>query len=162
MANKKRKGVSRREDEVSSATFKLGTEYPQLMIIERIPMEIDRILLVSDSGVKSYGLHIELEGYEGIFEAGGKREYRKYDSSNPYFQSEFSEAPENIADIENAVAMVLNKKGLHPDELLIMDQNRRIQEYKDIARTVGIKAVEKQSDVYGFIELILRNLSVRT
>jgi hypothetical protein len=151
--------VIRRIEDRGRLALDVGTEYPQLLIIERIPREIDRILLVSDSGVKSYGLHIELEGYEGTFEAGGKREYLKYDSSNPRFQSEFSETPESITHIESAVAGMLSEKGLRPDELLSLEEGQRLQEYKDIARVVGIRGAERQSDVYGLIELILRNLT---
>ena len=181
MANRKRKGISQREDEVLAIncdvasllryyvirriedrgrlTFDVGAEYPQLFIIERTPREIDRILLVSDNGVKSYGLHIELERYEGTFEAGGKKEYLKYDSSNPQFQSEFSETSESFAHIESAVAGILSEKGLRSNELLSLEQSQRIQEYMSIARTVGIRGLKRQSDVFGLIELILRKLT---
>jgi hypothetical protein len=159
VANLLRYYVIRRIEDRGRLALDVGAEYPELLIIERIPKDISRILIVSDSGVKSYVLQVELEGYEGSFEAGGKREYRKYDSSNSHFQNEFSEAPENIADIENAVSIALNNKSLQPNDLLLMEQERRIQEYKEIAKIVGIRGADRQSDVYGLIELILRNLA---
>jgi len=149
--------VIRRIEDRGRLAIDVGTEYPELLIVERLPKEIDHILLVSDSGVKSYGLKIELEGYEGTFEAGGKREYLKYDSSNPQFQSEFSETTEIITHIESVAVVILDEKGLSPSELLSLEQSKRIQEYKDIAKTAGLKGIERQSDVYGLIEIILKN-----
>lgn len=151
--------VIRRIEDRGRLAIDVGTEYPELLIVKRLPKEIDRILLVSDSSVKSYELHIELEGYEGTFEAGGKKEYLKYDSSNPQFQSQFSETAESIKHIESAVTGTLNEKGLTPDELLSLQQSKRIQEYKDIAQIAGLKGVEKQSEVYGLIEIILKTAS---
>lgn len=150
--------VIRRIEDRGRLALDVGAEYPELLVIERLPDEVSRLLIVGDSGVKACGLESVLEGYEGIFEAGGKREYKKYDKANPHFEKEFSEAPENIADIKNALAAALNNKGLRADELLHLDQGRRIQEYKDIARMAGIRGAKRQSDVYGFIEVILRNL----
>jgi len=150
--------VIRRIEDRGRLTIDVGTEYPELLIIERLPKEIDHILLVSNSGVKSYGLKIELEGYEGAFETGGKREYIKYDSSNPQFQSEFSETTKIITHIESVAVRILDEKGLSPSELLSLEQSHRIQEYKDIAKIAGLKGIERQSDVYGLIEIILKNL----
>ncbi len=150
--------VIRRIEDRGRLALDTGAEYPELLVIERIPMEIRRLLIVGDNGVKSYGLDTELEGYEGTFEAGGKKEYLKYDGSNPQFQSEFSEAEENIDELKKAVAEALNSRGIHPEKLLQMDKDRRIREYKDIAKKIGIRGIKRQSDVYGFVESMLRKI----
>jgi hypothetical protein len=150
--------VIRRIEDRGRLVLDSGAEYPELHVIERLPMEISRLLIVGDSDVKSYSLGLELEGYEGTFEASGKKEFTRYDRENPHFWSEFSEAPENLDDIKNAVAAVLNDKNLLPGELLSMEQDRRIQEYKSIAKVAGIRGAQRQSDVYGFIELVLKKL----
>jgi hypothetical protein len=151
--------VIRRIEDRGRLVLDLGTDYPELKVIERTPMEISRLLIVGDDSVKSYNLELEVEGYEGTFEAGGKKEFTRYDRDNPYFQGEYSEVSENISEIESAVLAVLKDKKLAPADLLSMEQDRRIQEYVDIALIAGIKGVQRQSDVYGFIELILKKLA---
>ena len=152
--------ISRIEDR-GRLVLDLGADYPELQVIERTPMEIRRLLIVGSGSVKSYNLELEVEGYEGTFEAGGKKEFTRYDRDNPYFQSEFSEAPDITGEIENTVAAVLKDKGLNPADLLATEQDRRIQEYADIARTAGIRGAQRQSDVYGFLELVLKKLAHR-
>ncbi len=159
-ANLLRYYVIRRIEDRGRLVLDLGIDYPELQMIERTPMDISRLLIVGDGSVKSYNLELEVEGYEGTFEAGGKKEFTKYDRDNPYFNGEFSEAPDITDEIENAVAAVLKDKGLAPADLLSMEQDRRIQEYADIARITGIRGAHRQSDVYGFIELILKKLAV--
>jgi len=151
--------VIRRIEDRGRLVLDLGADYPELRVIERTPMEISRLLIVSDGSVKSYNLGLEVEGYEGTFEAGGKKEFTRYDRDNPYFQGEFSEAPDITGEIEGVVAAALEDKGLTPADLLSMEQDRRIREYADIARAAGIKGAQRQSDVYGFIELILKKLA---
>ena len=150
--------VIRRIEDRGRIALDVGSEYPELMIIERLPAELTRMFIVGDGSVKSYELQAELESYEGIFEAGGKKEYKKYDKSNPYFNNAYSEDRDGIAEIENSIAEVLKKKNLNANELLSVDRTLRIQEYKEIAGLTGLKGSQRQSDVYGFIELILRNL----
>ncbi|MFC1920468.1 hypothetical protein ACFLYQ_01940 [Chloroflexota bacterium] len=151
--------VIRRIEDKGRLALDTGNDYPELLVVERTPMDISRLLIVSGSDVKSYSLQYELEGYEGTFEAGGKKEYTKFESSDSRFQNVFSKAPENMDGIRNAVAAELNNKKLLPEELLAMDNDHRIREYADIAKTAGIRGVNSQSDVYGFIELILKILS---
>ena len=76
-------------------------------IVQWDPAELTRLLIVGDGSVKSYNLDKEVEGYEGTFEVGGKKEYTRYDRDNAFFQGESSEAQENITDIENAVTTAM-------------------------------------------------------
>jgi hypothetical protein len=150
--------IIRRIEDRGRIALDLGAGYPTLIIIERQPKEMSRMMIVSDQAVKSYGLESEIEGYEGIFEAGGKKEYKKFDKANPFFKNEFSESGDALNDIKVAVSEALKKMGLRPDELLTTDRFSRLQEYKDIARLTNINGFKSQSDVYGFIELILKSL----
>jgi hypothetical protein len=150
--------VNRRIEDQGRIALDVGEDYPQLRIIERRPMEISRLLIVGDAGVKSYELQSVIESYEGIFEDGGKKEYKKFDIANSYFQNEFSEGPENLASIKNDVANELKKKGLSAQDLLCLPPEQRIREYQQIGKAMGIMAVERQNDVYGFLETLLRKL----
>jgi hypothetical protein len=151
--------VIRRIEDKGRLVLDTGADYPELTIIERTPMDISRILLVVDSGVRSYSLEQEIEGYEGTFEAGGKKEFTKYDRENPDFRNELSTTPESIDGIKKAIAAVLADKNLSPKGLLAMRKDRRIREYSEIAGVAGIRGAKKQSDVYGFIELVLKKLA---
>ena len=151
--------VIRRIEDKGRLVLDTGAEYPELTIVERTPMDISRILLVGDSGVRSYSLEQEIEGYEGTFEAGGKKEFTKYDRENPDFRNELSTAPESMDEITEAIMATLADKNLSPDGLLAMEKDLRIREYSQIASVAGIRGTKRQSDVYGFIELILKKLA---
>ena len=152
--------ITRTEDRGRLA-LDTGSEYPELLVIERIPRDLSRLQIVSGGRIKSYDLQSELELYEGIFEAGGKREYLKYDRANPIFQDRSSEMSESPADIERAITAALNKEGTTAATILARDSDQRVREYEDIARAVGIRGLRTQSDVYGFIESVLKNMSGR-
>lgn len=151
--------VIRRIEDKGRLVLDTGADYPELTIVERTPMDIGRILLVGDSVVRSYSLEQEIEGYEGTFEAGGKKEFTKYDRENPDFRNELSTAPESMDEIKKAIAAVLAEKNLSPDGLLAMKKDRRIREYAEIAGAAGIRGAKRQGDVYGFIELVLKKLA---
>jgi len=151
--------VIRRIEDKGRLVLDTGADYPELLVVERTPMDVSRIFIADNSGVKSCSLEFELEGYEGTFEAGGKKEYTKYDRDNPYFKNMSDKSPENIADIRNAVIEALSKKNFTPGQLLAMDKDSRIREYAGLAKAAGIRGVKTQSDVYGFMELILKKLS---
>jgi hypothetical protein len=153
--------VIRRIEDRGRIALDLGSGYPELIIIERQPAELSRLLIVGNSNVKSYELQAGVESYEGIFESGGKREYKKYDKSNPIFKNAFSEDRAHISAIEDSITRVLKEKNLKPDELLLADPDRRIREYKDIAGRCGLKGSQRQPDVYGFIEMILKDIAQR-
>ncbi|MFC1900666.1 hypothetical protein ACFLYN_03635 [Chloroflexota bacterium] len=150
--------VIRRIEDKGRLVLNTGNDYPELLIVERTPMDISHLSIVSDSDIKSYDLQLEIEGYEGTFEAGGKKEFTRYDRENPHFKNEFSTSPESINYIKNAVAAELAEKKLLPNEVLSMDKENRIPIYAEIAGTAGIKGVKRQSDIYGFIELVLKKL----
>ncbi len=151
--------VIRRIENKGRLVLDTGADYPELTIVERTPMDISRILLVGESGVRSYSLEHEIEGYEGTFEAGGKKEFTKYDRENPDFNNNLSISPESIKGIMKSISNILADKKLSPDKLLAMEKDRRIREYAGIAKTAGIRGVKKQSDVYGFVELVLKKMT---
>ena len=150
--------VIRRIEDRGRFAFEVGDEYPDLFVIRRLPMFLNRLLVVGNGSVKSYDLGTEVERYEGTFEAGGKREYIKYDRVDEKNPHEMSEGDDNLTETLSALGEELEKKGVSTHDLLQMDQSRRIDAYKEIAEGMGIRGHQKQADVYGFIELLVRKL----
>ncbi len=148
--------VIRRIEDRGRLALDVGADYPELQIIERRPADLSRLLIVGDSSVKAYSFRSELESYEGIFDSGGKREYKKYDRSQPQFKNEFNEISGGKTDIDNVVGDELNRKGMTANDLLRTDSGHRIREYQEIAQNIGLKGMQKQSDTFGLIELILK------
>jgi len=136
----------------------VGGENPELTVIERQPGQLSRILIVGENDTKAYEMGSELEVYEGIFDAGGKKEYWKYDRENPHFEAAYSESPESLKEIRGAVAGALKEKGLDAAALLEAPPEERIEAYRDIAAAAGIRGMKTQSDVYGLIETIVKRL----
>jgi hypothetical protein len=150
--------VIRRIEDRGRLSFEVGADHPELFIIRRTPMDLKRLLIVGDGSVKSYSLTSEVERWEGIFDGGGKLEYVKYDKTEDQFPGEMSDAPESLDETMDSIKDELDKRGLSPQEVLGMDQSRRIEEYKEIAQGTGIRGHQRQADVYGFIELLVRRL----
>jgi hypothetical protein len=134
----------------------VGDDYPELFIIERTPNELSSILVFGNDGGRAFRLDAEVQRWEGIFDAGGKREYVKYDGTDSRYPQECDEEPEDLNVIVNSVKHELDGKGLDPEELLVMDQNLRIEVYKEIADRIAVRGKERQEDVYGFIELMVK------
>jgi hypothetical protein len=134
----------------------VGAEYPELFVLERTPKGVVEALIIGAEGVRSYGLESQLERWEGIFEDGGKKEFIKYDKtgdSYPHASSEKSDAlAKMLADLRSA----LERKGLSTKELLSREEPAKIAEYRELAGSLGIRGGRRQQDVYGLIDLLLR------
>lgn len=150
--------VIRRIEDRGRLSFEVGADFPDLFIIKRTPMDLKRLLIVGNGSVKSYSLESDLERWEGIFDAGGKLEYVKYDKTEDQSPGEMSDAPENLDEIMDDLKDELEKMGFSSQELLGMDQSKRIEAYKRIAQGIGIRGHVRQADVYGFVELLVRRL----
>ena len=151
--------VIQRIEDRGRLSFEVGAEYPELYIVRRAPRGLNGLLIVSDGSVKLYGLESEVERWEGIFEAGGKKEYVKFDNTDSQYPQKCSEAPAALDRLADSLKGKLDSRDLSPQKLLAMDESRRIAEYKEIAREIGIRGSERQEDVYGFIELMVKRLA---
>ena len=143
-------------------SLEVGADYPQLIIIKRMPKELSSLLIFGNSGAKAFRLDSEVQRYEGIFDAGGKREYVKYDGTDSRYPHDYDEEPEEISKIIHIVKHELEGKGLDPKGLLAMDQDLRIEAYKEIASRIGVRGKERQEDVYGFVELMVKNAAAES
>ncbi|MFH0915403.1 MAG: hypothetical protein V1912_03020 [bacterium] len=150
--------VIERIEDRGRLSVEVGADYPELFIVERLPKNVTEAMIVSDDGVRSYGLGSQVERWEGIFEDGGKKEFVKYDKTSDAYPHESSEDPAALAGMVSRLQDELKKKDLDPRALLSMREPPRIAEYKELADKAGIRGARKQEDVYGFIEMLLRRL----
>ncbi len=142
--------------------LEVGNDYPEVFIIGRKPRELTSLLIIDrNSGVKSYGMQSEVQRREGFLDDGGKNEYVKFDKKGPRYPHEFSEEPDTLAEVRDSVKRELDARGLSPEQLLAMDEPERIDSYKEVAKGIGVRARERQEDVYGFIELMVGFLAAR-
>jgi len=148
--------VIQRIEDRGRLSLDVGADYPELLIVERTPRDLIGATIVGSDGVKSYALGPEVERWEGIFEAGGKKEFVKYDKTSDAYPHESSGDPEALAGVVDALGDELKKKGLTPRALLSMQEPLRVAAYRELASAAGIRGGCKQQDVYGFIEMLLK------
>jgi len=151
--------VIQRIEEQGRLSVEVGTSYPQLLIINRTPRDLNGLLVVGNERAKYYELKSEVEAWEGVFEAGGKKEYVKYDKTDEKYPQECREGATRLAGLMNSLELQLNEKNLSAEELLARDRNTKVKEYAEIALRMGIRGKEMQQDVYGFIELMVTRLA---
>ncbi len=152
--------VVRRIEDRGRLSFEVGSENPELFIVKRLPRELKGVIVAGTSGMSAYDFSSETERWEGIFESGGKIEYVKYDKSKNLKQQQ--EAPEvalPVARLLEALQSELTQRGVPAGELLVLEEPRRIEAYREIAHNMGIRGKERQRDVYGFIELLIEQVA---
>jgi hypothetical protein len=151
--------VIQRIEEEGRLSVEVGTPYPQLLVINRTPRDLNGLLVVGNERAKYYELESEVETREGVFEAGGKKEYVKYDKTDEKYPQESREGAARLAGLMNSLESQLNEKGLSAEEMLARDRSTKTKEYAEIALRMGIRGKEMQQDVYGFIELMVTRLA---
>jgi hypothetical protein len=150
--------VIRRIEDQGRLALEAGTTYPQLYIIDRIPRELSSVLILGQDGTKYYEFDSEVETCEGIFEAGGKKEYTRYDRTNPRHTLGDMKGSKALCALLNSARAALKKEKLTSEDLLTKDKGLRNKDYEMVARQMGIRGKERQQDVYAFIEVLLTKL----
>lgn len=151
--------VIERIEDRGRLSLETGGDYPELLIIERTPRDLQAALIVSDDAVKSYALDTAVERWEGIFEAGGKREYVKFDKTSDKYPHEAAENKEALEAILASLKAALTQKNLDAAGVLAMDESTRVTEYKALASLANIRGSRRQEDVYGFIESMMTRIA---
>ena len=150
--------VIERIEDRGRLALETGGEYPELVVIKRTPRDVTAAIIVGEDGVKSFALDRSVERWEGIFEAGGKREHVKFDKTGDKYPHEVDTAEESLAPMLDALKGQLDKAGLVPAGLLAMDESERVAAYKVLASGAGIRGFARQEDVYGFVEAMITRL----
>jgi hypothetical protein len=148
--------VLERVEEVGRMAFDVKGDYPILVTVKRLPKELDRLMIVGSNNAKVY--HLEARAKRG---EGDKIEHVEYDRAEGHFHPQPDERAEVwLAEFMETIRNELNRKGLSAKRLLDEDPSNRIKEYRELAKALGLRAMERQEDVYGFIHLMVLNAVV--
>ena len=139
-----------RTEEVGRMAFDVAEDYPLLFLVKRLPRHIETLLLVGRMEVKGYTLEEKRSVKEG-----GKIEHILYDKKDSYPR----EPTEGwVAELKERFKAALKNKGLTAERLLSLDETQKVQVSREISKALGIRGMEKQEDVYGFIQLLTEKL----
>jgi len=148
--------ILERVEEVGRVALDVKGQYPLLLTVKRLPKELDRLMIVGGGGAKAYRLEPKAKKEEG-----DKIEHVEYDKAERHFQPEPDEqAKAWWAEVMEALRNELGRKGLPARKLLNGDPSGRVKEYKELAKALGLRATERQEDVYGFIQLMIENMAL--
>jgi hypothetical protein len=143
-----------RVEEIGRLSLNTTDGIPQLLLVKRLPGRLENILFVGNEGPQSYSLE-----EKATVKEGGKVEHVFYDKKRPNFSmDEASTASGRFGTILESLGSELQKKGLNGPELKSMSVEERVGIYREIAKALGLKGTERQSDVYGFIQLGIEKL----
>lgn len=146
--------ILERTEEVGRIVLNVNEDYPVLLIVNRLPKELDRLMIVGGGNAKGYLLEPNVKKEEG-----DKIEHVEYDKAERYFQPQ----PEGqgkvwFTEVIETLKNELSQKGLSAEKLLNEDPINRVKEYKDLAKVLPLRATERQEDVYGFIQLMIEKM----
>jgi len=145
-----------RTEEIGRMSLETGEAYPALLLVKRLPMLVESALLTNDAGSAMYTFSERTTTTEG-----GKTEKILYDKKDPESAVEDNgKANSWILELINSVKAELDKEGLIAEKLLSMGPDEKTTVYADISKALGIRAMERQEDINGFIELMLRRIKV--
>ena len=150
--------VIRRIEDRGRLSFNAGGEWPELLVLKRVPDDLSGVLLVGEGSTEEYVLDEALERYEGTFEAGGKREYVKFDRTNPHAPQDSRDGTQRLAGMVEAVKLELARTGIGPAALLSEEPERRLSVYSDLAKRLGLKGHRQRSDLHAFIDLLVNRI----
>ena len=114
-------------------------EYPGLIIIDRAPMEIEKIILINGEDERN------LEKISNYRE-GSRLEYQ-YDLLKS--EGDF------IEEIKDRIQVVLSRKCISAREILSKPDKDKINEIESIGKAVNIVGGKNQEDMVEFIQLLL-------
>jgi hypothetical protein len=151
--------IIRRIEDLGRLSFQSDDEIPELFTVRRRPRELKGILVAGPEGMRAYDFSSETERWEGIFETGGKIEYVKYDKADRTRQDGLGEETQGASSFRTAIGNELARLCMNPNEVLAQDEGKRIEVYGQIAKGMGLRGGERQADVYGLIELLVKQLA---
>jgi hypothetical protein len=149
--------ILERVEEAGRLALEVKGEYPVLFTIERLPKELQRILILGKEDIRGYSLEPKTKKEEG-----DKIEHVEYDKAERHFQSDPDQKAERwYGELVNSLRTELEKRGLTAEKILSREPAQRINEYKALARVLNIRATGNQQDVYGLMQLLMEKL-IRT
>jgi hypothetical protein len=117
-------------------------EYPSLIVIDRAPMDIEKIILVDGEDERNLK-------QASIYREGSRLEHH-YDL--PKGGGNF------IEEIKNSIKEVLSKKSISAREILSKPDLEKIKQIESIGKDVNLVGTKQREDVVGFIQLLLERM----
>jgi hypothetical protein len=143
-----------RVEEVGRLSLNTTNGCPDLLLIKRLPGQVESILFIGKEGPQAYALEEKVTVREG-----GKVEHIFYDKKRPNFRmEEASTASFRYRVVLDSLRAELQKKGLDGRKLLAMAEAERTMVYKELAQALGLRGSERQRDVYRFLEAAVKKL----
>jgi hypothetical protein len=143
-----------RVEEVGRLSLEVPDNYPELLLIKRLPARVQNILFVGADSVKAYTPEEKV-----TIKEGDKVEHVLYDKKRAGFSTtDPSAASERFAALLGLVNQELQKKGLRGAAVLAMSDEEKQRLYDDLAHALGLRGNTQQQDVYEFLQLAIEKL----
>jgi hypothetical protein len=143
-----------RVEEIGRISLETGSCGPELLLIKRLPGDIESILLVGNEELKAYGLQEKV-----TIKEGGKVEHVFYDKKRPNFcEHDAVTASAWYAVILDSIEKELQSKGVSATSVLVKGEDERLAFYKELVDVLGLKGTERQQDVHGFLQAALQKI----
>ncbi len=142
--------VLERNEKVGRMTFEAEEEYPYLLRIDRLPKDLDSMMIVGGDDSKVYDFRSSEEVQE--------LDFIDFDKAERHFKIDSNDAEHSLKDIVDLMKTEMNRRGFGADEILAMDSEDQRRIFKELSEAVGIYAMERQEDVLGFFKFMIGRL----
>jgi len=147
--------IVERVEETGRLVLEAGVDYPLLLTVKRLPKEIESLIIVGSKSAKVYDVEPKKKKEEG-----DKIEHVGFDRAERHLQGHLKETEQKgVQEMTRLLAAEITKKDFSPKKLLNLEPGQKVAEYKALARAMGIRAMEKQEDLYGFLQLMVGKLA---
>lgn len=119
-------------------------DYPNLIILDRKPRDLEKIVFAEDGKAKEYVL---TPGEE-------RREHQHID-----YMFDFTTTEGGLEDLVNQVKQVLRDKGKKTEAILKMSGEQKTSELEEIRKGAKLRASAKEADALGFVEMLLAKVA---
>ena len=136
--------VNARVEEFGRLAIESSSKYAGLIVLDRRPRGLEKVVFTEDGQAKEYLLTPGQEYHEG-----GRTEYR-YD---------FTQAEGGLDSLADKLKEVLQSQNKKAEDILKMSGKQKTAELEEIRRAMKLRALDKEADVLGFIEMLLSGIA---
>lgn len=148
--------ILERVEETGRVVLEAGADdYPLLLTVKRLPKELESLAIVGGEDAKVYEVEPKKKKEEG-----DKIEHVEFDRAERHFQPHPKETGQDaVQEMPRLLATEITKKNLSPQKLVNLEPSQKVAKFKELAKAMGIRAMEKQEDLYGFLQLMVGKLA---
>lgn len=134
--------VISRVEEYGRLAIESSGKYADLIVLDRKPRELEKIVFAGDDKATEYVLTPAEE-----YDEGDRTEHR----------FDFTQADVRLDSLANNLKEVLQTSGNKAKAILEMSGERKRAKLEEIRRMMKLRAVTKEADVLSFIKMLLSN-----